>query len=200
MEKKEGKFWSLLLWTMEGPGWAVGSPTSFERSPGQCCCWGPCARWMDGWASEHEHGHGVVIYCFPVAKEPNPHLHTWGGGLKSRCRRDLTESKQQASKQAGWQARQEGHSAASCLRDMEGAGRRNFDSATLFPSLSTQERTACREQPERRASIGAGLEVQYAQPIVGGRKGREKACATPSVWTLVSIDAAMRSPRAGMAL
>jgi hypothetical protein len=78
---------------------------------------------------------------------------------------------------------------------MEGAGRRNFDSATLFPSLSTQERTACREQPERRASIGAGLEVQYAQPIVGGREGREKACATPSVWTLVSIDAAMRSPR-----
>jgi hypothetical protein len=113
-------------------------------------------------------------------------LGVWGRGAGE------TGLRLRASRQTG---RQAASSAAACLRDMEGAGRRNFDSATLFPSLSTQERTACREQPERRASIGAGLEVQYAQPIVAGREGREKACATPSVWTLVSNDAAMRSPR-----
>jgi len=46
MERKEGMFWSLLLWTMEGPGWALGPvvPRASARAAGPG--YGAPARWM----------------------------------------------------------------------------------------------------------------------------------------------------------
>jgi len=112
---------------------------------------------------------GVVILlaCGQRLREPTlADLGVWDAvPASSRLRRKSTLGDQTARRLASetWSEQQ----------------RRIVASATLFPHLSTRERTARRELPECRASIGAGLGLQRVQPMARGPESNKKRSREP---------------------